>query len=83
MAKKGVVTRFGPRYGRTTREQLGKVESQYKGKQKCPHCSYTAVKRLAAGIWHCTKCDTKFTSRAYGVRKPLPIRSKTEEHADV
>lgn len=83
MAKSRTVTRFGARYGRTTRERLAKVESQYKGKQKCPHCSYNAVKRQASGIWYCSKCDTKFASRAYQLRKPLPVRSKMEEHADV
>lgn len=73
------VTRYGTRYGRTIRERLAKVEQQYKGKQKCPHCSYTAVKRLAAGIWHCTKCNTKSASRAYQLRTPPAVKNKTEE----
>ncbi len=79
----GTVTRYGTRYGRTTRERLAKAELGYKGKQKCPHCSYTAVKRLAAGIWSCGKCGHKFTSRAYQLREAPAIRSKVEEELDV
>lgn len=73
------VTRYGPRYGRTIRERLEKAERQYKGVQKCPHCSYTAARRESAGIWACRKCGAKFTSRAYQLRKPPAVRSKTEE----
>lgn len=73
------VTRYGPRYGRTIRERLAKVENQYKGRHKCPYCSYEAAKREAAGIWACSKCNSKFTSRAYQLRKAPAVKSVTEE----
>jgi large subunit ribosomal protein L37Ae len=76
MARTKAVTRYGVRYGRTLRERLAKAESGYKGKQKCPHCLYEGVKRLAAGIWNCEKCDKKFTSRAYQIRKPLSVKPR-------
>lgn len=78
---KKTVTRYGTRYGRTIRERLQKVEQQYKGHQKCPYCKYEGVKRQGAGIWLCTKCKTKFTSRAYQLSKPAPVKSAevTEE----
>ncbi|MBT3406296.1 50S ribosomal protein L37ae [Candidatus Woesearchaeota archaeon] len=57
--------RFGPRYGRTLRNKLSKVESQHKGKKKCPFCTWQKLKRLAAGIWQCDKCDKKFAAKAY------------------
>ncbi|MDD9953772.1 MAG: 50S ribosomal protein L37ae [Candidatus Woesearchaeota archaeon] len=74
-----VVTRYGPRYGRTTRERLAKAESGYQGKQECPYCAYKAVKRLAAGIWYCTKCKSKFASKAYQLAKPEPVKSRAVE----
>jgi len=76
------VTRYGSRYGRTIRERVSKAEEQYKEKQSCPYCSYKTVKRLAAGIWQCSKCRSKFTSRAYQLRAPPSIKSK-EEHENV
>lgn len=75
---KKTVTRYGTRYGRTTRERLAKVEQQYKTKQKCPYCSYPQVSRKAAGIWHCAKCESTFTSRAYQLAKPQPVKTVTE-----
>ena len=73
--KKKTVTRFGTRYGRTIREHLADIEAGYRGKHKCPYCNYTQVKRVAAGIWSCNKCNAKFTSRAYQLSKPTPIKN--------
>jgi len=79
--KKKTITRFGARYGRTIRERLATVEAGYRGKHKCPYCAYTKVTRKAAGIWSCGKCNTKFTSRAYQLTKPTPVKivQQTEE----
>jgi ribosomal protein eL43 len=74
MATKKTITRFGTRYGRTIRERLAAIESGYRGRHKCPYCSYTNVTREAAGIWSCAKCSTKFTSRAYQLSKPTPVK---------
>jgi large subunit ribosomal protein L37Ae len=75
MAEKKTITRFGTRYGRTIRERLADIESGYRGKHKCPYCSYTRVTRQAAGIWQCGKCTTKFTSRAFELTKPTPVKN--------
>lgn len=75
MAEKKTITRFGTRYGRTIRERLADIESGYRGKHKCPYCSYTTVTRAAAGIWSCTKCKAKFTSRAFQLTKPTPVKN--------
>lgn len=80
---KKTVTRYGTRYGRTIRERLAAIESSYKGKHKCPYCSYTAVKRQAAGIWACSKCGNKFTSRAFQMRAPPAIKMDVKEADDV
>jgi len=58
---------FGARYGRKIRDKLGKfVELKNKDKE-CPYCKAPKVKRIAAGIWNCQKCQSKFTGRAYEV----------------
>jgi large subunit ribosomal protein L37Ae len=75
MADTKTITRFGARYGRTIRERLADIEAGYRGKQKCPYCNYQNVTREAAGIWSCSKCRTKFTSRAYQLTRPTPVKS--------
>lgn len=72
----GSVKRLGPRYGRKIRHKLSEIESEQKKKHKCPYCNAEAVKRQAAGIWECRKCESKFTSRAYTVTQP---KRKEEE----
>jgi len=57
--------RFGPRYGKTVRARLNKVEEKQRKKQKCPFCSKLGVKRLSKGIWKCSKCNKKFASDVY------------------
>ncbi|HIJ11792.1 TPA: 50S ribosomal protein L37ae [Candidatus Woesearchaeota archaeon] len=57
--------RFGSRYGRKPKTKFAKIEAQQRAKHKCNACSKIAVRRLAMGIWQCTKCDIKFAGRAY------------------
>jgi large subunit ribosomal protein L37Ae len=59
--------RFGPRYGRRTKLQFGNIEEVQRSRQKCPYCKKMKVKRLSTGIWHCLKCDAKFTGKAYSI----------------
>jgi len=57
--------RFGARYGRKTKKKFAQVEKQQRAKHKCPYCNKIGVKRLAAGIWNCAKCNSKFAGKAY------------------
>ncbi len=57
--------RFGTRYGRTMRNKLASIEGQHRGKKRCPFCTWDKLKRIAAGIWKCDKCDKKFAAKAY------------------
>lgn len=61
--------RFGVRYGRRIRQRVIDIERRQKQWQKCPYCNKPRVRRLAAGIWNCKKCNSKFTSKAYEVVK--------------
>ena len=75
----GSVKRLGPRYGRTVKFKLGKIESEQHKKHKCPYCNYDQVRRKALGIWHCKKCGATFTNKAYTVGKLGPIAKPVEE----
>ncbi len=78
--KLGSAKRFGARYGRTVKHRLAKIEKEQRKKHKCPYCMKEGVKRVFAGVWHCKKCDSKFTSRAYTVtKKSLSIKKELIE----
>jgi len=68
--------RFGARYGRRIRHKFSKIEAEQKKGHKCPYCHEPKVRRIAAGIWNCTKCKAKFTGKAYTIPKKVII---TEE----
>jgi len=63
--KMGSTARFGPRYGTKAKKVIAAVEKKQRKKQSCPYCERAALKRLASGIWYCTKCKTKFAGGAY------------------
>ena len=64
----GIAGRFGPRYGRRVKVAIKNIESNLKKKHVCPVCKKAGVKRVAAGIWSCSKCGTKFAGGAYAPR---------------
>ena len=78
MAKKlqGSTRRFGARYGIKVRNNIEKIESQQKAKQKCPIClKVGGTVRLATGIFVCKKCNNKFTSKAYFIGKAITTKT--------
>ncbi|MBN1275676.1 50S ribosomal protein L37ae [Candidatus Woesearchaeota archaeon] len=77
--KHGSTKRFGPRYGRTLKNKIGKIEQQQKRPQRCPQCRYQQVSRESKGIWTCKKCGAKFTSKAYSVAKMPSLKPETKE----
>ena len=46
-------------------------DEEEKGKHICPYCKAPKVKRIAAGIWECKKCNSKFTGKAYSIKKEI------------
>jgi len=73
----GPVKRFGVRYGRTVKHKRAKLEVEQKKPQVCPYCRRPKAKRLSIGIYHCKKCNAKFTGRAYFL-PPLVKEQVTE-----
>jgi large subunit ribosomal protein L37Ae len=61
--------RFGAKFGRSLRSKLVKVEEKQRQKQVCPFCSKKGIKRLANGIWFCSRCEKKFASNTYYLDK--------------
>ena len=94
----GPAKRFGPRYGRTVKHKLAKIEAVVKFKlakiekqqrkpQMCPYCDMPKAKRISAGIYECNKCQSKFTGRAYFLKKKPPVvitiaEEETKEEAE-
>ena len=66
--KVGLGARFGPRYGVSVRRRATAVIKRLKQSYTCPVCQYQKVKRVAAGVWNCKKCDHTF---AGGVWEPF------------
>ncbi|MEK6907604.1 MAG: 50S ribosomal protein L37ae [Nanoarchaeota archaeon] len=65
--KVGTTGRFGARYGRRLRQKVAEIEKKLRQWHKCPYCNKMRVRRLAAGIWFCRSCESKFTGKAYEV----------------
>lgn len=71
--------RFGPRYGRTVKAKVAKIETMQKKSYKCPTCNYEKVQRVSSGIWNCSKCNAKFTSKAFSVTKQVTLKAQRGE----
>ena len=72
IGKLGSAKRFGARYGKKPKQLFAEIEKLQRAKHKCPYCHYVQVRRLSFGIWHCRKCNAKFTGRAYTISEALP-----------
>ena len=66
--KSGSTARFGARYGVSVRRRAGSALKKKSRHCTCPVCHYQKVRRKAAGIWECRKCEHTFTG---GVWEPF------------
>ncbi|MBI2136905.1 hypothetical protein HYU12_00085 [Candidatus Woesearchaeota archaeon] len=73
VSKRSSAKRYGIRYGARLRDKIGRLEKEKRDTNNCPYCHYRSVERLAAGIWLCTKCNSKFTGRAYYTGKKVEV----------
>ncbi len=64
--KVGVTGKYGPRYGTKTKKVILQIEGTKS--KTCPFCERESLKRVAAGIWQCKKCNAKFAGGAYTPR---------------
>ncbi len=66
--------RFGARYGKRVKDRLRTIEKAESKGQLCPYCRKPKVRRISLGIFECTKCNAKFTGKAYfvGRKKAMP-----------
>jgi len=80
--KLGSAKRFGSRYGSKPKHKFAKIEKEHRKKHKCPYCNKVAVKRVAVGIWHCRKCNSKFTGKAYTISKTISFEETNKENLE-
>ena len=81
--KLGPAKRFGSRYGSKPKHMYAKIEKEQRKKHLCPYCNYLKVKRIAVGIWHCRKCNSKFTGKAYTISKTIKFEETPIEEEKV
>ena len=81
--KLGSAKRFGARYGSKPKHKFAKIEKEQRKKHKCPYCSAIKVKRISIGIWHCRRCNAKFTGKAYSVSKAITFGEEGTEEKEV
>ncbi|MBT3304660.1 50S ribosomal protein L37ae [Candidatus Woesearchaeota archaeon] len=72
---------YGVRYGRKVRGKLSKFLDIKNKDKKCPYCHALKVRRIASGIWECTKCNSKFTGKAYDIGK-TKIKESVKEDSE-
>ncbi len=72
--KVGTAGRLGIRYGVGIRKRVRAVDARLNQEIACPFCGFAKIKREAAGLFHCNKCDAKFTGGAY---EPQTLVGKT------
>ena len=75
--KTGLSATFGARYGSNVRKKWRLImEKQKGGTLKCPRCETSgSIHRISTGIWHCRKCNAKFTGGAYNTQTPRGAES--------
>lgn len=57
--------RFGVRYGVKNRKLVADIEEKMHADYACSKCGALKLKRIATGIWKCTKCEVTFTGGSY------------------
>lgn len=72
----GITGKYGARYGSELRKRARLILEKMKGDTKCPKCETRgSIHRISTGIWHCRKCDARFTGGAYYIDTPRGAES--------
>ena len=72
--KVGTAGRYSSRYGVGVRKRVVAVERRMDLPITCPFCGFAKIRRQAAGLFTCKKCDAQFTGGAY---EPQTLVGKT------
>ena len=56
---------YGARYGLKIKKMYNAIEEAQRAPHPCPNCGFKRVKRTAAGVYYCRKCDEKFAGGAF------------------
>ena len=64
---------MGPRYGIRIRRRIVEVDRVRSAASPCPRCSTVTLRRVASGIFECSRCGTRFASNAYAFQAAPPI----------
>ena len=62
---KSSVGGMGPRYGRSVRAKITRIQADAHQKYTCPLCAKRTVERSSVGLWKCNKCGNTFAGGAY------------------
>ncbi len=65
--------RFGTRYGVKNRKLVADIEEKMHADYACSKCGAVKLKRVATGIWKCTKCEVTFTGGSYVPQTPAHL----------
>jgi large subunit ribosomal protein L37Ae len=64
---------MGPRYGIRIRRRVVEIDRVRSAASACPRCSTVTLRRVASGIFECSRCGTRFASNAYAFTAAPPI----------
>ena len=64
---------MGPRYGIRIRRRVVEIDRARSAASACPRCSTVTLRRVASGIYECSRCGTRFASNAYVFAGAPPI----------
>jgi large subunit ribosomal protein L37Ae len=67
--KIGAAGKFGAGYGRNVRNRYNVIEASQRQSQPSPFHPKGRAKRIAAGIWKCTKTGKVFAGHAYYLKE--------------
>ena len=71
--KAGPTGWMGPRYGIRIRRRVVEIDRVRTAPSPCPRCATVTLRRVASGVFECSRCGTRFASNAYAFAAPPPI----------
>ena len=74
--------RFGTRYGVKNRKLVADIEEKMHADYACSKCGAVKLKRIATGIWKCTKCEVTFTGGSYVPQTPAHLTVMRAVHGE-